>query len=66
MTWVNMSNNNISYRLEKVTAAAVLNSVVTFLTNTLVVPEWSIKEMVKKYYNWLIQERKILLKRIEV
>ena len=66
MTWVKMSNNNISYRLKEATIAAVLGSAVTSLTNTSVVPKWSTEEIVKEYYDWLIQEREILLRRIEV
>ena len=66
MTWVKMSNNNISHRLEKVTAAAVLGSIVTSLTDTPVVPKWPTEKTVKEYHNQLIWERKILLKSIEV
>ena len=46
-----MSNDNISYRLEKATAVAVLESVVIFLTNTLVVPKWPIEEVVKEHHD---------------
>ena len=61
-----MSNNNISHRLEEATAAVVLESVVISLTNTSVVPKWPIEETVKEYYDQLMWEREILLKRIEV
>ena len=61
-----MSNNNILHKLEKATAAVVLGSTVTSLTNTLVVPERPTEETVKEYHDQLIQEREILLKRIEV
>ena len=61
-----MSNDNISYRLEEATAVAALKSTVTSLTNTSVVPKWPIEEMVKEYHDWFIQEREILLKRIEI
>ena len=61
-----MSNNNILHKLEKATAAVVLESTVTSLTNTLVVPERPTEETVKEYHDQLIQEREILLKRIEV
>ena len=49
-----MSNDNILYRLEKETTVAALESAVTSLTNTLVVPEWPIEKIVEKYHDQLI------------
>ena len=66
MTQVKMSNNNILYRLEEATVAAALGSAVTSLTNISVVPEQPTEKMVEEHHDWLMQEREILLKKIEV